>query len=272
MKAISSFQKNLRQKGLAEASIKTYVQAVIDYQKTFTTLSEKNVLLWRAGLDSRYKPASIAARVKGMNAYLAFNGETLKLASIKLPRVHHLENVISMGDYHRLLKKMAEDDDIITHRWMLLFMAIAMTGMRVSEVRQVRVEHIQSGKAQVYAKGGIYRIILMPKRLCMEIQSYLNEIHQEEGYIFGKTPDTPYAIGTIEAKLHEYGERYHLPKEVLHPHSFRHLFGKSFMAQKGADITTLADLLGHASIETTRIYTRRSMDEQQAALERIVTW
>lgn len=272
MKSLSAFNKHLERKGLSKASIKTYVQAVIDYQKTYSTLSEKNVLLWRAGLDDRYKPASIATRIKGMNAYLYFNGSSLKLPPVKMQRIHHLENVISMADYHRLIRKMSECDDIITRRWMLLFKTIAMTGMRVSEVRQVRVEHIEEGKAQVYAKGGIYRIILIPKRLCKEIQQYLDNIEQSEGYIFGKTPEKPYAIGTIEAKLHEYGKQYHLPKAVCHPHALRHLFGKSFMQQKGADITVLADLLGHSSIETTRIYTRRSMEEQQAALERIVTW
>lgn len=272
MKTLSAFRKHLWKNGLSEASIKTYAQAVIDYQKQFPSLSEKNVLIWRAGLDSRYKPASIAARVKGMNAYLAYNGMNLKLAGIKLPRIHHLENVISMADYHRLIKKMSQHDDPLTRKWMLLFKTIAMTGMRVSEVRKIRVEHIEEGKAQIYAKGGIYRIILIPKRLCKEIQSYLIDIEQAEGYIFGKTSDKPYAIGTIEARMHEYGKEYNIPLEVMHPHSFRHLFGKSFMAQKGADITVLADLLGHSSIETTRIYTRRSLEEQQIALERIVTW
>lgn len=271
MKAISSFNRYLKSKGLSDHSISTYEEAVIDYQKQYSTLSEKNVLAWKEGLASRYKPASMAARIKGMNAYLGFCKIGIHLSGIKLPRVHHLENVISMTDYHRLIRKMAEMDDPLTRKWMLLFKTIAMTGMRVSEVRQVRVEHIEAGKAQVYAKGSIYRIILIPKRLCKEIQQYLTDVEQTEGYIFGKTPEAPYAIGTIEAKLHRYGREFHLPKEVCHPHSLRHLFGKSFMGQKG-DITVLADLLGHASIETTRIYTRRTMDEQQAALDKIVVW
>ena len=272
MKSLTSFRRWLRSKGLSDNSASTYSQAVIDYQKRYSTLTEKNVLLWRESLDGRYKPASMAARIKGMNAYLEFSGADIHLSGIKLPRVHHLENVISMSDYHRLIRKMAEKKDILTCKWMLLFKTIAMTGMRVSEVRQVRVEHILSGKAQLYAKGGIYRIILIPKRLCRDIQDYLDGIGQTEGYIFGRTPDEPYAIGTIEAKLHYYGRMYRLPPEVCHPHSLRHLFGKGFMASKGADITVLADLLGHASIETTRIYTRRSMDEQREALDKIVTW
>ena len=272
MKAISSFKRWLKARGLSEHSIETYAQAVIDFQKLFSTLSERNVLQWKESLAVRYKPSSMAARIKGMNAYLEFSKADIHLSGIRLPRIHHLENVISMSDYHRLIRKMSEKDDILTRKWMLLWKTIAMTGMRISEVRQVRAEHVASGKAQVYAKGGIYRTILIPKRLCHEIQSYLSDIGQTEGYVFGKTSDKPYAAGTIEAKLHYYGRLYHIPSEVCHPHSLRHLFGKGFMSQKGADITMLADLLGHASIETTRIYTRRSMDEQQEALDKIVTW
>lgn len=272
MKAISSFKRWLKGKGLSDNSISTYTQAIIDFQKQYSTLSEKSVLSWREGLSTRYKPASMVARIKGMNSYMEFCGMQLHLSGVKIPRVHHLENVISMADYHRLIRKMSEKNDPITRRWMLLWKAIAMTGMRISEVRQVRVEHIASGKAQVYAKGGIYRIILLPKRLCREIQAYLEDVGQVEGYVFGRTPEEPYAAGTIEAKLHYYGTMYHLPKEVCHPHALRHLFGKSFMQTKGADITVLADLLGHSSIETTRIYTRRSMEEQREALDRIVTW
>ena len=272
MKALSSFSKWLKTKGLSDNSIATYIEAIIDYRKQYQTISEKNVLQWKEGLAGRYKPSSMAARIKGMNAYLEFSGSDIHLTGIKLPRVHHLENVISMSDYHRLVRKMSEKNDPLTRKWMLLWKTIAMTGMRISEVRQVRAEHVESGKAQVYAKGGIYRIILLPKRLCRELQSYLSDIGQTEGYIFGKSPDKPYATGTIEAKLHYYGRLYHIPAEVCHPHSLRHLFGKGFMSQKGADITMLADLLGHASIETTRIYTRRSMDEQQEALDKIVTW
>ncbi len=272
MKNLKSFKTYLKKKGLSPNTISTYVQAVIDYQKTYSTLTEKNVLAWKESLNSRYKPASMAARIKGMNAYLECNGMTLRLTGVKLPRIHHLENVISMSDYHKLIRKMSENTSLLTRKWMLLFKTIAMTGMRVSEARQIRVEHVEAGKAQIYAKGGIYRIILLPKRLCKELQKYLSDINQEEGYIFGKTTEEPYAIGTIEAKLHYYGKKFKIPKEVCHPHSLRHLFGKGFMASKGADITVLADLLGHASIETTRIYTRRSMDEQRDALDKIVTW
>ena len=271
MKAISSFKLYLKGKGLSEHSAETYAEAVIDYQKYYSSLAEKNILAWKEGLASRYKPASIATRIKGMNAYLEFNGTSIRLSSIKLPRVHHLENVISMADYHRLIRKMSESDDMLTKKWMLLFKTIALTGMRVSEVRQLRIEHIQAGKVQVYAKGGIYRTILIPRKICREISDYLEQTGQTEGFIFGKTAKQPYAIGTIEAKFHHYGELYHLPKAVCHPHSLRHLFGKSFMRQKG-DITVLADLLGHASIETTRIYTRRTMDEQRIELDKIVVW
>ena len=271
MKTIRSFEKHLLARGLSVNAAKTYSESVKDYMRNYSTLSEKNVLAWRNEIEKRLKPSSVQVRVKGMNAYLVFSGVSYRLPSVHLDKIHHLEGVISLGDYRRLIRKLSEEEGILARRWLLLWKTIAMTGMRVSEVRQVRAEHIASGKALVYAKGGIYRTILMPKRLCKEIGEYLEDIKQNEGYIFGASPEKPYAIGTIEAKLHFYGKKYGLPKEVMHPHSLRHLFGKCFMAQKG-DITMLADLMGHSSIETTRIYTRRTMDEQMETLDKIVTW
>ena len=130
MKAISSFKRWLKARGLSDHSIETYAQAVIDFQKLFGTLSEKNVLQWKEGLAGRYKPSSMAARIKGMNAFLDFSGADIHLSGIKLPRIHHLENVISMADYHRLIRKMSESEDLLTRKWMLLWKTIAMTDQK----------------------------------------------------------------------------------------------------------------------------------------------
>ena len=137
MKSLSTFTRWLRARGLSENSIATYSEAVIDHRKQYQTLSEKNVLQWKEGLAGRYKPSSMAARIKGMNAFLDFSGADIHLSGIKLPRIHHLENVISMADYHRLIRKMSESEDLLTRKWMLLWKTIAMTGMRISEVIQV---------------------------------------------------------------------------------------------------------------------------------------
>lgn len=271
MDDIKSFKKYLQKLGLANASIETYSAAVSDYYKNFNSLTESNVLRWRDSLASRYKPKSMAIRVHGMNHYLRFRKKQYEVSGVRLPKVHHLEGVISLSDYNRLVKVISASDKFDDTKWLLIFKLMAMSGARVSEARQLRVEHVNDGKLQVLAKGAIYRTILLPKRLCKEISLYLEATGQSEGFIFGRTPEKPYSIGSIEHKCKVFAKRAKIPEEVMHPHSFRHLFGKRFMEGKG-DITVLADLMGHSSIETTRIYTRRTIEEQQSTLDRIVTW
>ncbi len=274
MKSLRSFARWLSTRGLSQNTVKSYVQSAKLYSNRYPTLSEANLLKWKDQMAATYKPKTIAIRINGINAYLTFSKETYRLKNVKLPRVHHLEKVISLSDYSRLMKGLARkaEDDLLYQKWMLLVKFMAMTGARVSEVLQVQAEHIGENKVPVLAKGAVYRTILIPTRLCREISTYLEKIRQDDGYVFGKTKDKPYSIGTVEARLKKFAKEFRIPREVMHPHAFRHLFGKNFMQSKGADITVLADLLGHASIETTRIYTRRSQEEQQQALDKIVTW
>lgn len=75
----------------------------------------------------------------------------------------------------------------------------------------------------------------------------------------------------ISQQLKNYADKYGLDKKVIYPHSFRHLYAKNFL-DKYNDIALLADLMGHESIETTRIYLRRTATEQQALVDKIVTW
>lgn len=75
----------------------------------------------------------------------------------------------------------------------------------------------------------------------------------------------------ISQQLKNYADKYGLDKKVVYPHSFRHRYAKNFL-EKHNDIALLADLMGHESIETTRIYLRRTASEQQALVDKIVTW
>lgn len=268
---IEGFKKHLTSRGLTVNTAKTYSEAVIDYYKRYRTINRLSILEWKDGMAGRYKPQTIACRIKGMNAYLDYKGIDMHLSGIKLERISHLDNVISVSDYHKLIRGLYSKGDIVSLRWRLLYMTIAMTGMRVSEVRQLTVDHVLAGRSQIYTKGGIYRTVLLPKRLVYELKTYLSGINQEDGYIFGSRPEKPYAIGSIETRMKMHADEFRIPRDVMHPHSLRHLFGKNFMKNKG-DITVLADILGHASIETTRIYTRRTLDEQMELLDKLVTW
>ena len=141
----------------------------------------------------------------------------------------------------------------------------------VSELIQIKVEHIDFGYFDLYSKGGKLRRLYIPKRLREETQKWLAEKRRTYGYLFLNKFGERITARGISQQLKNYADKYGLDKSVIYPHSFRHLFAKNFL-EKYSDIALLADLMGHESIETTRIYLRRTSMEQQALIDQIVTW
>ena len=156
--------------------------------------------------------------------------------------------------------------------WYFVVWYLAATGARVSELIQIKIEHVELGYFDLYTKGGKLRRLYIPKKLRTETIEWLEETNRSSGYLF----------------LNRYGERIttrgisqqlkkNMPTSMgwtrrwYIPHSFRHRYAKNFL-EKFNDIALLADLMGHESIETTRIYLRRTASEQQALVDKIVTW
>jgi site-specific recombinase XerD len=148
---------------------------------------------------------------------------------------------------------------------------LAATGARVSELVQIKVEHIKTGYFDLYTKGGKLRRLYIPKKLRIETLRWLEETKQTSGYLFLNRFGNRITTRGISQQLKNYAGKYRLDKKVVYPHSFRHRFAKNFL-EKYNDIALLADLMGHESIETTRIYLRRTTSEQQALVDKIVTW
>jgi site-specific recombinase XerD len=141
----------------------------------------------------------------------------------------------------------------------------------VSELIQIKVEHIEIGFFDLYSKGGKLRRLYIPKRLQKETLVWLKEINRSSGYLFLNRFGEKITARGISQQLKNYAEKYGLDKKVVYPHSFRHRYAKNFL-EKYNDIALLADLMGHESIETTRIYLRRTASEQRDLVDKIVTW
>ena len=143
--------------------------------------------------------------------------------------------------------------------------------MRVSELLKIKAEHVKLGMMDLYSKGGKMRRIYFPAALCEEAEIWLKRRDIISGYIFtGRNGQVITARG-IHSQLKALAKRYRIPSEQVYPHSFRHRFAKNFL-EKFNDISLLADLMGHESIETTRIYLTRSSEEQQKLIDRVVKW
>ena len=127
------------------------------------------------------------------------------------------------------------------------------------------------GHIDLYSKGGKMRRIYIPQKLKREALAWLESRGQESGFIFINRSGGRITARGIAAQLKKLAIKYKLNPAVVYPHSFRHRFAKNFL-EKFNDISLLADLMGHESIETTRIYLRRTSTEQRTIVDRVVTW
>ena len=264
-----TFEMLLVQANMARNTVAAYMYAVREYYKRHKELNKRNLLVYKTYLIETYKPKTVNLRIQAINKYLEYMGkQKLRLKSVKVQQRSYLENVISNADYQFLKKKQNMEDD---PTWHFVVRFLAATGARVSELIQLKVEHIYLGYYDIYTKGGKIRRIYIPKLLKQEAIVWLEGQKRSSGYIFLNRFGERITTRGISQQLKNYANKYGMNEKVVYPHSFRHRFAKNFL-EKFNDISLLADLMGHESIETTRIYLRRSSSEQQAIIDKIITW
>lgn len=269
MKTKISFEEHLRKSNLSENTITSYLWTVEYFQSHYDGITSENLLAYKGYLMEFFKPKTVNLRIQGMNKYLEFLGyAALRLKAVKVQQKNFLENVISNADYNFLKKQLKKDGNM---EWYFVIWYLAATGARVSELIQIKVEHVEIGYFDLYTKGGKLRRLYIPKKLRTETMTWLEETNRSSGYLFLNRYGERITTRGISQQLKNYAVKYGLDKKVVYPHSFRHRYAKNFL-EKYNDIALLADLMGHESIETTRIYLRRSSAEQQEIVDEIITW
>ncbi|MDE6859995.1 MAG: tyrosine-type recombinase/integrase [Duncaniella sp.] len=266
---ITKFNDYLVKCNLAKSTIAAYVSTVDFYIHNYPDVSKSNLLAYKGYLLEHFKPQTVNLRVQAMNKYLEFlEQEDLKMKFVKVQQKNFLENVISDADYRFLKAKLLENEMM---DWYFVVWFLAATGARVSELLQIKAEHVAAGHIDIYSKGGKVRRLYIPCKLRDEALRWLRCKEMYSGYIFlnryGKRI-TPRGVGS---QLKHFAELYGLNRDVMYPHSFRHRFAKNFL-EKFNDLSLLADLMGHESLETTRIYLRRTASEQRRIVDSVVDW
>lgn len=264
-----TFNEYLRKENLAEHTISVYVWTVDYFCKSYDSVTKENLLAYKGYLMEYFKPKTVNLRIQAMNKYLEYlNQNSFRLNAVKIQQKSFLENVVSNADYQFLKKKLKSDGNM---QWYFVVWYLAATGARVSELIKIKVEHVNLGYFDLYSKGGKLRRLYIPKRLRAETQKWLQEIERQSGYLFLNKYGNRITARGISQQLKNYANKYGLDQAVIYPHSFRHLYAKNFL-EKYNDIAMLADLMGHESIETTRIYLRKTATEQRELIDKIVTW
>lgn len=263
------FERHLRDTNLSENTIASYLFALKQFSEQYDAVTLKNLRAYKMWLIESYKPKTVNLRLRAINCYLESVGkDKWKQPFIRVQQKAFLENVISEADYEYFKTCLKQDDELF---WYFVIRFLAATGARVSELIQIKVEHIRLGHLDLYSKGGKLRRIYIPKALQNEALSWLADKQQESGFIFLNKYGQRITTRGISGQLKKLATRYGIDPAVVYPHSFRHRFAKSFL-EKCNDIAFLADLMGHESIETTRIYLRKTATEQQEIVDTIVDW
>lgn len=266
---VTNFEKQLSKSDLAKNTVTSYVWTVKYFLAHYKEFNRKNLLAYKGYLMENFKPQTVNLRLQGINKYLEFiKKDKLKMKFVKVQQKNFLENVISNEDY-KFLKTQLKADGYM--EWYFVVWFMAATGARVSELLQIKAEHVVVGHLDIYSKGGKLRRLYIPKNLQGEAKQWLADRGVSSGYIFLNRYGERITTRGIAIQLKHFADKYGLSREVVYPHSFRHRFAKNFL-DKFNDLALLADLMGHESIETTRIYLRRTATEQRQIVDKVVTW
>lgn len=253
----------------AENTILSYVSAVRQYYRMYSLLGQRNLKMYKSFLIENYKPKTVNLRLNAINCYLeCIHKDKWKQPFIKIQQKPFLENVISEADYSYFKTCLKNDGELY---WYFVIRFLAATGARISELVQIKVEHVRLGHLDLYSKGGKLRRIYIPRALRDEALAWFEGRGLSSGFIFLNRLGVRITTRGIAGQLKKFAVRYGIYPKVVYPHSFRHRFAKSFLERSG-DIAFLADLMGHESIETTRIYLRKTSTEQREIVDNVIDW
>ena len=267
-KKLILFQNQMKEQEYSEITLEKYVK---DIRKMLSYMGNKEVEKstlqeYKCYLVEHYKPNTVNSYIISINVFMRWvKREDLILKTIRIQKKTSLENVISRQEYEKMIEEAKEQK---SWRNYMILKVLAMTGMRVGELQYLTTEALENGKIIVMKKGK-YREIYMQESLIQLLHEYCKKEKISSGYLFfGRSREKPLDTTGIWKMLKKIAKKAGIEPQKVYPHSFRHLFAKTYMKEIG-NILELADILGHSNVETTRMYTLTSMEEKRNALERL---
>lgn len=264
---MTEYRQYLMEEERSEATVEKYLR---DAQKFILWLGDREltkqaVVEFKQSLLPDYKIASANSILSAVNSYLTFLGRTdcrVKIYKYQPEAFCPEEKELTKEEYERLLNASRDNPQLN-----LLMQTICATGIRVSEHKFITVEAAKAGKAVVRNKGKS-RTVWLPKKLCKALLKYAKKQKIQSGSIFVTKHGNPLDRSRIWAMMKKLCQAARVLAEKVFPHNLRHLFARMYYTLE-KDIARLADILGHSSINTTRIYTRESGEVHRRQIERM---
>lgn len=270
MNQLVLFQQHLAEEEREQSTIEKYIREIRFFQTWLTgrQVTTEIVASWKSYLRTEgYQPETINSKLSALNKFFKFMGwQEYRMKYLKIQRklFRGTEKELTKEEYIRLLETANSGGKV---RLALLIETICATGIRVSEVKYITAEAVERGQAEIALKGKI-RTILLPGKLCRKLQKYARKQKITSGEIFLTRSGKGISRRQIWAEMKALCKKANVAPSKVFPHNLRHLFARTFY-HACRDIAKLADVLGHSSIETTRIYLVSTGAEHARQLDRM---
>lgn len=266
---ISDFERELMNREKADATVQKYVREIRAFFAFLNSreLTKEILLEYRVQLCRELKPQTVNGKLIALNGFLEYMN--LSALRIRLLRVQHKSFVderreMSECEYRRLLSAAkARGNDRLYH----VMLTICGTGIRVSELQYITAEAVRRGRAEIALKGK-NRTILINRKLKARLLQYGAKHGIVRGCLFRTRNGKPLDRSNICHEMKKLCREARVDSSKVFPHNFRHLFARCFFSVE-RNLAHLADILGHSSIETTRIYVAVSAREHERILEKM---
>lgn len=267
---ICRFSRHLHDLEYAPGSIEKYLRDLTAFQHWLAgrTVTQREIAAWKEYLHSLgCRSETVNTKLSALNRFFAFQGWSgLRARYYRIQRrfFRSTEREMTREDYGRLLSTA---EGMGKTRLALLMETICATGIRVSEVKYITLEALRAGRAEISLKGKV-RTILIPGKLCRKLERYAKKQNIATGEIFLTRRGKGLSRRQIWAEMKALCARAGVAASKVFPHNLRHLFARTFY-RASRDVAQLADVLGHSSIETTRIYLLSTGANHTRQLERL---
>ena len=257
---------NFKEKMICEEKSRATIEKYLRDIRAFMHFTKEKVIAYKNKLrEDGYAIRSVNSMLAGINSFFEYFGwNELRVKTIKMQRkIYCAENKeLSRTEYERLVNTAKRNNN---ERLAMLLQTICGMGIRVSELKYVTVETVKKGEAEVICKGKVRSVFIM-RKLQLKLSEYAKKHGIRSGSIFVTKNGNPMSRTNIWREMKSLCAMANVDPEKVFPHNLRHLFARVFYSIE-KDIVKLADVLGHSSIDTTRIYIISTGTEHRRCIE-----
>lgn len=267
---LKQFEQEMHANEMSPATIDKYLRdaaGFLDHAGEGCAITKDLVIAYKQSLPKTYAMTSINSMIAAVNCFLrAIGCSDCVVRSYKIQRAsfREKERELTKEEYVRLIKTALDKGKL---RLCLIMQTIGATGIRISELPFITVEAVYARQTKVSLKGKT-RTVILPVDLCNGLKYYIKTQGIQSGSIFVTRNGKPMDRSNILHEMKALCKEAHVQESKVFPHNLRHLFATTYYKIE-KDVCHLADLLGHSSINTTRVYTLVSCEEQEQQINEL---